>query len=103
MKRILALLVALLVPALVAACGNDDPSDAASGGQVSNADVKFATGMIPHHAQALQMVDLTAGGGLSTEVQSIAGGIEAAQDPEIQQMSAWLEAWNQARPQPRQA
>ncbi len=58
-----------------AADGADDPTalrTASNGGVFNDADVEFATSMIPHHAQALEMVDLTVGRDLSPEVQAVA-------------------------------
>ncbi len=81
--RRLAALVA--TAALVTACS----SDAAA----NDADVAFARGMIPHHEQALEMADLV-GDDSSPEVQDLADRIEAAQEPEIEQMQRWLEDWD---------
>ena len=55
----------------------------------------FAQGMIPHHEQAIEMADIaldpTIGAG--PEVIDLAARIKAGQDPEIEQMTAWLTAW----------
>lgn len=60
----------------------------------NDADVLFAQMMIPHHEQALMMVDiLLAKDGVAPGVKQLAGAIRAAQEPEIQQMRGWLEAW----------
>lgn len=85
-------------------CGSDGADDptalrTASNGEVFNdADVEFATSMIPHHAQALEMVDLTVGRDLSPEVQALADAIREAQTPEVEQMTDWLVAWDQPVP-----
>ena len=100
--------VAVLVSAIalsLTGCGNDDdaqPSDVrtASDGELFNdADVEFATAMIPHHAQALEMVDLTVGRDLSPEVQALAAQIREAQAPEVEQMSDWLTSWDEPVPE----
>jgi uncharacterized protein (DUF305 family) len=65
---------------------------------VNRIDVAFAQGMIPHHAQAVEMSELAATNGASPEVQALASQIIAAQQPEIDQMTAWLEAWGQPVP-----
>ena len=85
------------------ACGNDEPASDTSA-QVSetdhnDADVAFATDMIQHHAQALSMVDLTVDRTLDPEVQQLAEAIRAAQGPEIETMSDWLQEWNQEVPE----
>jgi uncharacterized protein (DUF305 family) len=93
---------ALLLP--LAACGDDSAGEAqarqtAVNGDVFNgADVAFATAMIPHHAQALTMVDLTHGRDLSPEVEELTEQIRAAQAPEIERMVDWLTAWDKPVP-----
>ena len=100
------LLAALLlaVPAL-AACGGDSESSpdaptqtAANGDEFNDADVAFASNMIPHHAQATEMVNTARGRGLDPEVQQIADGILATQTTEIETMVDWLTAWDQPIP-----
>ena len=59
----------------------------------NDADVTFATEMIQHHQQALDMVDLTQGRSLEPAVQNLADNIRAAQAPEIKTMSGWLTDW----------
>ncbi|MFN8184745.1 MAG: DUF305 domain-containing protein [Candidatus Nanopelagicales bacterium] len=61
----------------------------------SATDVAFAQSMIPHHEQALEMADLALSGdsGASQQVRQLAERIKSAQDPEIQQMTAWLQDW----------
>ena len=55
--------------------------------------------MIPHHAQALSMVDLTVGKDLSPEIEALAEDIRMAQTPEIERMAAWLEKWGKRVPE----
>ncbi|GLY31329.1 DUF305 domain-containing protein [Kineosporia sp. NBRC 101731] len=64
----------------------------------TRADVTFATGMIPHHGQALTMADLALDKAESPQVRKLAEEIKAAQDPEIVQMSGLLKGWNQPVP-----
>ncbi|QNE21318.1 DUF305 domain-containing protein [Kribbella qitaiheensis] len=66
---------------------------AAPVGDHNDADVKFATDMIPHHQQAVQMADMTVTKATTLAVKELAAGIKAAQDPELKQMSAWLTSW----------
>jgi uncharacterized protein (DUF305 family) len=66
----------------------------ATGAQQHNqADVTFLQGMIPHHAQAISMAQLASRRAASPQVKALASRIEAAQNPEIQQMSALLNSW----------
>jgi uncharacterized protein (DUF305 family) len=76
-----------------------DPSTAQlSRTEHNDADVAFATEMIQHHAQALSMVDLTIDRPLDPEVRALADDILAAQAPEIEKMSDWLQEWGEEVP-----
>jgi uncharacterized protein (DUF305 family) len=98
----LTVLTLALAPAL-AACGGEESSAGAqpepSETEHNDADVAFATDMIPHHAQALAMVDLTLGRQLDPEVAALAEDIRAAQTPEIETMADWLTDWNEPIPE----
>ena len=60
------------------------------------ADIMFSQMMIPHHAQAVEMSEIMlAKTGIPAAVTSLATRIKAAQAPEIEQMTGWLEDWNQ--------
>lgn len=93
---------------LAVACGSDDGNgtDAASetktgdNGEVYNtADLQFATQMIPHHAQAVQMANMTMGRPVDPPVRRLAENIRAAQTPEVQQMVQWLTGWGEDIPE----
>ena len=60
----------------------------------NDADIAFATDMIQHHAQALQMVDMTMGRKLSPKVAALGEDIRMAQAPEIEQMVDLLDDWD---------
>jgi uncharacterized protein (DUF305 family) len=62
------------------------------------ADVAFATDMIPHHSQAVEMADMALTKATNADVKSLATKIKAAQDPEIITMAGWLKGWNQPVP-----
>ena len=49
--------------------------------------------MSPHHPQAVEMAALALARQTSPEVKELAQQIKGAQDPEIQMMSGWLQAW----------
>ncbi len=88
----------------LAGCGSDEQSkgaDQTSATDHNDADVAFAGDMIQHHAQALAMVDLTVDRTLDPEVQRLADDIRAAQGPEIETMSDWLQAWGEEVPETR--
>lgn len=64
----------------------------------TEADVRFMTMMITHHAQALVMADLAPTHGASDQVQTLAARIINAQKDEIATMQQWLRTRNQPVP-----
>ena len=105
--RLVALMLAAGLGITLAACGGDSestdaasaPQTASNGDVFNDADVAFATDMIQHHAQALVMVDMTAGRKLDPEVQELTEQIRSAQGPEIEIMTDWLTAWDKEVPE----
>jgi uncharacterized protein (DUF305 family) len=109
--RIATVTVALTVSAVLAGCGNSasptssapPPATTSSATPVSpvhnQSDIAFATDMIPHHAQAVSMSKLAAQQASSPQVKALAAQIEAEQQPEINQMSGFLRAWNAPVPE----
>lgn len=118
LKRLVLPAVALATALVLSACGGSDSTGSSMGGMKQSsgttvttnpatptasgtpaagahneADVAFATGMIPHHRQAVSMADLAASRAGSPEVKSLAARIRAAQGPEIARMSGWLAGW----------
>ncbi|PYF97300.1 Uncharacterized conserved protein, DUF305 family [Georgenia satyanarayanai] len=61
----------------------------------NDADTMFAQMMIVHHEGAIEMADLAVEKADSEEVRSLAERISAAQGPEIEKMTSWLEAWGE--------
>lgn len=104
LRKTLAVTVLVAAAALgLTACADDaSDTDPGSGGDVSSqfndADVTFAQQMIPHHQQAVEMAELASERAESDEVRELAEDIEAAQGPEIETMTGWLEAWDQDVP-----
>lgn len=74
-------------------------STAPAGGDASathnDADTMFAQMMIVHHQGAMEMADLAVEQAESEEIRSLAEGISAAQGPEMEQMTSWLETWGE--------
>ncbi|GAA3106895.1 uncharacterized protein (DUF305 family) [Kribbella aluminosa] len=66
----------------------------------NDADVMFASQMIPHHQQAVEMADSALQKATTAPVKNLATAIKAAQDPEIKLMSGWLTAWGKPVPMP---
>lgn len=56
----------------------------------TDADVEFMQGMIPHHAQALDMADLVEERTESQDIRMLAKRIEISQRDEIAFMETWL-------------
>ncbi|RFU20602.1 DUF305 domain-containing protein [Geodermatophilus marinus] len=65
----------------------------------NDADVAFVQGMLPHHEGALRMAQLADGRASDPRVIDLADRIEAAQGPEIETMTGWLEAWGEPLPE----
>ncbi|MEQ9033801.1 MAG: DUF305 domain-containing protein [Gracilimonas sp.] len=65
----------------------------------TQADVKFMTGMIAHHAQALIMSRLAPENNASQQIQTLAARIINAQKDEIQSMQTWLRDRDQPVPE----
>lgn len=107
LRRLPFAVAAVALSTGLTACGDDSDSGAtassaqtASNGDVFNdADVDFATNMIPHHAQAVQMANLTNGRSLEPAVRQLAEQIRDAQVPEVETMTDWLTAWGQEVPE----
>ncbi len=101
MTLVAAAAVALTVGATLSGCGTTatPPAGSAASSQSvaqdhNQADIAFAQGMIPHHAQAIAMSRMAAQRAVSPQVKDLAARIQAAQQPEIDQMSGWLRAWH---------
>ena len=56
----------------------------------TKADVRFVTGMIAHHAQAIAMGRLAPGNEAAPSVQTLAARIISAQEDEISRMRQWI-------------
>lgn len=66
-------------------------------GPHNKADITFAQQMVPHHEQAVTMSRTLLGRpGIDPRVTALAREIEAAQGPEITQMTGWLTGWGAA-------
>jgi len=67
-----------------------DELDAVEGVSYVEADVRFMQGMIPHHAQALEMTALVRQHATTAAVQQMALRMEISQRDEIALMETWL-------------
>lgn len=112
-QRIAASLAGLVLSASLAACGEPATTavppaasveatapesvapPAGASAEHNDADTTFAQMMIIHHEGAIEMSELAIERGESPEVVALAKRISAAQEPEINQMHAWLTAWDE--------
>ncbi|WP_138757738.1 DUF305 domain-containing protein [Modestobacter altitudinis] len=74
---------------------SNSSSSASESADFNDADVTFAQDMIVHHQGALEMAQLADGRAQDQRVLDLASRIEAAQQPEIDTMTGWLEDWGQ--------
>lgn len=81
--------------------GSDSSPSSSSDGTAdfNDADVTFATDMIAHHRQAVEMAELAETRAESPEVKDLATQIMDAQDPEIETMAGWLTSWGEPVPE----
>ena len=70
----------------------DMPTPTGTSGATA-ADAMFAQMMIPHHEQAVEMSTLAETRASSPEIKELAAEIKAAQQPEIDLMTSWLQEW----------
>jgi uncharacterized protein (DUF305 family) len=107
MKSLPALLAALVTALFLSSCtspatdehaGHDQgaatSSSATQPAAFNTADVAFATNMIPHHQQAVEMSAMVPDRSTNPAVIKLAADISAAQGPEIETMKAFLVQWN---------
>lgn len=65
----------------------------------NDADVAFTQMMIVHHRGAIDMAELAADRAESEQVIALAEQISAAQGPEIETMTSWLQVWGVTVPE----
>jgi uncharacterized protein (DUF305 family) len=92
MRRPLLIIGGLLALTVLSACSNHAAAPEPVG-EAAAADAMFAQMMIPHHEQAVVMADLAPTRAQDPRIIDLAAEIKAAQQPEIDQMAAWLDEW----------
>ena len=112
-RRLAATATALALAAGLTACSDaaeppaEPPAAAATSSapevehasEHNDADTEFAQMMIVHHQGAVEMAGLAVDKADSEEVRALAERISAAQGPEIDEMTSWLQAWGEEGPQ----
>lgn len=106
-RRLAAALTVLTVALSVSSCGGpasdgrpehkptDQPVITGQPAGYNADDVTFATAMIPHHQQALQMSALVADRTTNQKIIALANQISAAQQPQIEAMKVFLVQWKE--------
>lgn len=111
-KKVLATtLGALLAAASLAGCAESETepttasatpaatapatTDAQASEAHNDTDTTFAQMMIVHHEGAIEMAELAIDKAENPDVVELAERIAQAQGPEIEKMTAWLEAWGE--------
>jgi uncharacterized protein (DUF305 family) len=98
-KNLVGAALAVLASAgMLAGCGDTESSSPPANtteSEHNDADVSFLQQMIPHHQQAIDMAKLVDGRTTTAAVVDLAGKVQKAQDPEIEQMTAWLKEWGE--------
>ncbi|AGB20576.1 hypothetical protein Mycsm_00115 [Mycobacterium sp. JS623] len=107
MTRLLAALVAVATALFLSSCSSpksdghtdhpksDEPVITGQPAGYNADDVAFATNMIPHHQQAVDLSALVPDRTTNAALQQLATQISAAQQPEIQVMKVFLVQWNE--------
>lgn len=89
--RIVASLLAVVLTGCVTVNVPESPVEPTSSASTFSAtDVMFAQMMIPHHQQAIDMSNLALATSTDPDIIALATEIKAAQGPEIDQMTRWL-------------
>ena len=83
--------------------GGKDTSAAGASAPVddhNDADVAFASHLILHHQQAVQLSGIAGWQATSGEVKTLAQAIKTVQEPQMKVMAAWLTGWGKPVPAP---
>jgi uncharacterized protein (DUF305 family) len=105
--RVVAALTAAAAALLLSSCSSQAPDSHADHSKTEtpvitgqpagyNADdVAFATNMVPHHQQAIELSALVPDRSTNPQLIALANQISAAQQPEINVMKVFLVQWNE--------
>ena len=91
MRWVATVVLGVLAVVPLGGCSNEDHNEA---------DVQFATVMVEHHAQAIQMANFTIGrAGIDPRIAELAEEIRITQTAEIDELAGLLRAWGEEVPQ----
>lgn len=93
-KTVVAIALSALVTLGLSGCvsGISSNPSAEQSTEFSMNDIMFAQMMIPHHEQAVELAAIAETNTSNPEILALASRIKNAQQPEIDQMKAWLDA-----------
>ena len=77
----------------VGAASSRPSTGPAASGPHNAQDISFATDMLPHHTQAVEMAEMALSRATDPKVQALAKQIKIEQAPEISSMRGWLAGW----------
>ncbi len=94
LRRLTAAVLGVTATAgLLAGCGGSDPDG------FNEADTAYATGLVSHHAQTLQLLDLTLGReNLDPQIGTLADQTRQARFGEAAAAQKWLKRWGKQVP-----
>ena len=104
--RIAAVLIALFAALFLTACSSesgehtethttDEPVGTAQPPGFNADDHAFATNMIPHHEQAIELADMAPAHSTNADLIALAAKISAEQEPEIKALRVFLVQWDE--------
>lgn len=98
--RSITITAALFATLAIASCGtsSNNSTPASVSAIYDDADVTFATNMIGHHSQAVDMAAMVLERGTTTSVRALATRIKDQQDPEIKALAGFLRTWGRPVP-----
>jgi len=112
-KRVAAVGIVILAVALaLAGCSSGDTPSNGPGGQpaaggseaepanrsYNGQDVAFASGMLRHNDQAIELAKLAATRATGSEVRTFARGMERSRTAEVRTLNGWLRSWDTTSP-----
>jgi uncharacterized protein (DUF305 family) len=92
--RVTSLLASVVVVLVVALTSVGCTGDSDAAADHNDADLTFVDEMLPHHEQAVAMVEMTEGRTLDPAFSALADQIRGEQEPEIADLKRWQKAWD---------
>lgn len=95
--KVLSAVVALTAAVALSGCSKSSDHSQPAGDPASHnrADVEFATNMLPHHQQGLDLSAMAPDNSSNPQLIKFASGIAAAQGPQIQTLKGFIVQWSE--------